>query len=160
MDTTRPLLTRVEYELYRRRLAELRRVRDADLPRLLRDARSFVASDAAEEIVQITADQAVANVRIAQLQALLREAAIVDDDRGAPGVVTLGSTVLVKYTRTGSTATYRVGAIADADGRRFVSARSPVGRALLGRRCGDVVSVELPTGAVEELLVLSVDGGR
>ncbi len=55
---------------------------------------------------------------------------------------------------------YRVGGIAGPDRGRFVSARSPVGQALLGRTAGDVVSVTLPTGATEELVILSVaDGG-
>lgn len=160
MQPTRPLLTRAEYEHCRRQLEDLRRIRDADLPRLLRDARTFVSSDAAEEIVHITVDHAVAGRRIAQLQALLRDAAVVEEGTGSDGVVAVGSTVLVKYVRTGATATYRVGGIADADAKRFVSARSPVGRALLDGACGDVVDVALPSGAVEQLLILSVDGGE
>ena len=40
------LLTRADYDQYRAHLEELRRVRDRDLPELLRDARGFVASDA------------------------------------------------------------------------------------------------------------------
>ena len=47
------LLTRADYDQYRAQLEELRRVRDRDLPELLRDARGFVASDAEEEIAQI-----------------------------------------------------------------------------------------------------------
>ena len=50
------LLTRADYEQYRAHLEELRRVRDRDLPELLRDARGFVASDAEEEMAQIRDD--------------------------------------------------------------------------------------------------------
>src|SRR5690242_10172361 len=47
---------------------------------------------------------------------------------------------------------------ADAAGgdARSVSARSPVGRALMGRRAGDVVSVDLPSGRVEALRIVAV----
>ena len=37
-----------------------------------------------------------------------------------------------------------------------MSARSPVGQALMGRRVGDVVAVELPTGRVEELRIVAI----
>ncbi len=153
---TRPLLTRAEHDLYRRQLAELRRIRDRDLPRLLRDARTFVASDAAEEIVQIGVDQAVADKRIAQLEALLHDATIVDDDGDDRGIVAVGRSVVVQYTRTGERRTFGIGGIAGADRERFVSARSPVGQALLGHAQGDLVSVTLPNGAEEELLIVSV----
>ena len=155
---TRPLLTRAEHDLYRRQLEELRRIRERDLPRLLRDARTFVASDAAEEIVQIGVDQAVADRRIAQLEALLHDAAVVDDDAPAGDVVALGRSVVVQYTRTGARMTFRIGGIAGGTRDQFVSARSPVGQALLGRARGDLVSVTLPAGNEEELLIVSVSG--
>jgi transcription elongation GreA/GreB family factor len=37
-----------------------------------------------------------------------------------------------------------------------VSVRSPVGRALMGRRAGDVVAIELPSGRVESLQIVAV----
>ena len=152
----RPLLTRAEHDLYRRQLEELRRIRRRDLPRLLRDARTFVASDAAEEIVQISVDQAVADKRIAQLEALLHDAAVVDDDGPDRDIVAIGRSVVVQYTRTRARRTFRIGGIACGDREQFVSARSPVGQALLGRAQRDLVSVTLPTGAEEELLIISV----
>jgi transcription elongation GreA/GreB family factor len=37
-----------------------------------------------------------------------------------------------------------------------VSARSPVGRSVMGRRAGDIVSVELPSGRVESLRIVAI----
>ena len=153
---TRPLLTRAEHDLYRRRLEELRRIRDRDLPRLLRDARTFVASDAVEEIVQIGVDQAVADKRIAQLEALLHEATIVDDDGDDRAIVAVGRSVVVQYTRTGDRRSFRIGGIAGAAGERLVSARSPVGQALLGHAQGHLVDVTLPSGVEQRLLIVAV----
>src|SRR5829696_10225854 len=70
------LLTRGDYEQYGAQLAELRRVRDHDLPELLRDARGFVASDAEEEIAQIRDDHVFVEARIAHLEAVLRDARV------------------------------------------------------------------------------------
>ncbi len=155
-SNARPLLTRAEHDLYRQQLDELYRIRTLDLPQLLREARTLVASDAAEEIVQISVDQTVADARIAQLESLLHDAAIVEGEGDAAGAVVLGSTVEVRYIHTGAVRSFRVGGIVGSDRHPVVSARSPVGQALLGRAVGDVVSVTLPSGSVEELVILSV----
>lgn len=147
-------LTRSDYELHRGRLEELRRVRDRDLPTLLRDARSFVASDAEEEMAQIRDDHIFVEARIAQLEDLLRDADVVTD--GAPDVVCLGRVVEVEYTRSGKLATYRIAGAGSAGAPRTVSAGSPVGQAVIGRAAGDVVSIELPSGRAEELRIVSV----
>jgi transcription elongation factor GreA len=156
IDGQRPLLTPEEYELYRAQLADLHRIRDRDLPELLRQARGFVANDAVEEISQIQEDQIVVDARIAQLESLLREARVITAREFADDVAAIGRTVTVRYRGTGTLATYHLRGSAGTDGRT-VSAGSPVGRALLGRLPGDAVSVELPGGRVEELEVLAVD---
>src|SRR3954469_5290870 len=86
------LLTRADYEQCRADLEELRRVRDRDLPELLRDARGFVASDADEEIGQIRDDHVFVEGRIAHLEALLLEARVMGDS-AAPDVAFPGRIV-------------------------------------------------------------------
>jgi transcription elongation factor GreA len=150
----RPLLTRQEHERCQTQLAELRRIRDRDLPELLRDARTFVASDAAEEIAQIQDDATVVEARIARLELLLSEATVVEHPESGAGI-SPGHIVTVHYTRLGKDVVYVLGA--DPVGEaRAVSMRSPVGQALLGRQVGDVLSFELPNGRVEQVRVLAV----
>ena len=151
------LLTRDDYEQYRAQLEELRRVRDRDLPDLLRDARSFVASDAEEEIAQIRDDHVFVDARIAHLEALLRDAHVVADGE-APDIALPGRVVDVEYTRTGKLATYRIAGTGSAGHPGSVSAGSPVGQGLIGRARGDLVSVELPNGRAEELRIVAVRG--
>jgi transcription elongation factor GreA len=153
--THRPLLTAEEHESYLEELNRLRNVRDRDLPGLLRDARTFVASDAAEEVIQIHEDQAVVNARIAQLTELLRSAIIAADD-GAPHIVSLGRSVQVEYAGSGKVVTYHVAGVPAHHSAPTVSAASPIGAALLGRSAGDLVAVELPSGRIENLRILSV----
>ena len=149
------LLTRAEYERHCGDLDELRRVRDRDLPELLRDARGFVASDAEEEIAQIREDHAFVEARIAHLEALLRHAEVIADG-AAVGVAFPGRTVDVEYTRSGKRATYRIAGAGGAGGPGTVSAGSPVGQRLIGSTSGDVVSVELPDGRAEEIRIIAV----
>jgi len=155
------LLTQADYELYRARLEELRRVRDRDLPELLRDARGFVASDAEEEIAQLRDDHVFVQSRIAQLEALLRDARVVSDTE-APGTAFPGRVVDVEYTSSGKRVTYVIAGAGASVRAGNVSAGSPVGQALIGRARGDRVWVELPNGRGEELRVVAVrryDGG-
>jgi transcription elongation factor GreA len=153
------LLTRADYERHRDHLEELRRVRDRDLPELLRDARGFVASDAEEEIAQIREDHRFVETRIAHIEALLRDAHVVADGE-APGIAFPGRVVEVEYVRSGKLATYRITGTGGPGGPAIVSAASPVGKALIGRAAGDVVAVELPGGRVEELRIVSVGRGE
>jgi transcription elongation factor GreA len=144
-----------EYAAYEHELVRLRAVRARDLPDRMRRARGFVSADVAEEIAHIQGDRAVIDARIARLEDVLCSA-IVLPEGPADGVVTLGYTVDVEYERTGRRASYRVNGIASGTEARSVSARSPVGRALMGRRAGHVVSVGLPSGRVESLRILAV----
>jgi transcription elongation factor GreA len=149
------LLGAAEFAAYEEELARLRGLRERKLPERLRAARGFVAADTAEEISHIQEEQTVMDARIARLEDLLCAATVIPDDL-ASDVATLGSTVEIQYRRTGRRAMYRLtGAASWSDGRG-VSARSPVGRALLGRRAGDTVSTELPGGRVEQLYVVAV----
>lgn len=157
-DLARLMLTSAEVEHFQRQLAGLREVREREIPELLRDARTFVASDAAEEIAQLRVDLTVVDARVARLEALLAYAEVVDDDGLASEVAALGRAVTVQYVRSGKLATFRLGATGTLPPEfRIVSARSPVGQALIGRTCGDTVAVELPGGHVERMRIVSVD---
>jgi transcription elongation factor GreA len=151
----RPLLRAAEYVAYEEELLHLRGFRDRELPERLREARGFVAADTAEEIAHIQEQRTVMDARIARLEDLLHAATVVPD--GAAGdLVTLGATVEVAYPRKRRRATYRLTGTASASDGRAVSARSPVGRALMGRRAGDVVAAHLPSGRIEQLEILGI----
>jgi transcription elongation GreA/GreB family factor len=74
------LLTPSEHAACVRRLAELRTIRDRDIPQLLREARQLVTSDADEEIVQLRDLLAFVTARIARLEQRLPATRIVTAD--------------------------------------------------------------------------------
>jgi transcription elongation factor GreA len=152
------LLTASERSAYERELWALVDERDRELPERLREARTYVAADAVEEIAQIQDDQAIADRRIARLQELLGNATTIPDAEGA-GVVSVGSVVTIEYVPSGRRATYRLTGRGSAGAQGSVSARSPVGRALMGRPVGAVVSAELPGRRRAELRIVDVDVG-
>jgi transcription elongation factor GreA len=149
------VLTADEYAACAEELARLKQIRERDLPDLLREARTFVASDAAEEMIQLHEDQAVVGARIERLEELLRAARVVED-QPVTNVVTLGRRVQVEYRRTGRLTTYRIAGLPAESGSHTVSAASPLGAALLGRSPGDLVKVELPRGRTEDIKIVDV----
>jgi hypothetical protein len=74
-----PILASDEHAAFVRRLEELRTIRDRDLPELLGEARTFVASDADEEILQIQNDLALVSASIERLEQLVRTARLVTE---------------------------------------------------------------------------------
>lgn len=94
--------------------------------------------------------QAHHEARIRELEAILKQAVIVDalaDNGGAKA--NLGSTVVIRNMSTGSTARYTLvgpNEVNTAQGR--ISVMSPVGKAVLERSPGEEVEVQAPAGAM------------
>jgi transcription elongation GreA/GreB family factor len=83
------------------------------------------------------------DTRIAEIDGRLREAAVAGPPR--TDKVGVGSTVTVRFADATET-TVQIGEVAEALDRTLVTADSPLGRALLGRRAGDTISYETPEG--------------
>ncbi len=86
--------------------------------------------------------------RIRELESMLRRAVIVGE-RGDGQRVQLGSTVEVRNLASGALMRYTIVGPAEADSKAGkISSASPVGRALLDRREGEEVEVEVPAGTL------------
>lgn len=101
-------------------------------------------------------EQSFLEGRIAAIEALLRDATVIEAPAAsAEGRIDLGSRVSVEEIGVpGEVTVYELVGTAEADpsaGR--LSNASPVGRALIGRRVGDLVAVRTPRGAVEYRIV-------
>jgi transcription elongation factor GreA len=91
-------------------------------------------------------DQAFLEGRIQEIEAILRQAVIIEKSRG--DVVNVGSTVTVQED-TFDPETYDLVGATEADPRNGkISNESPLGRALMGHRASDVVEVETPGGKI------------
>jgi transcription elongation factor GreA len=101
-------------------------------------------------------DQAFLEGRIQELEYLLHNAVIIEETSGPRETVDVGATVTVQEEGEEPETYYLVGA-KEADPRNGrISNESPIGRALLGRRAGDKVSVETP-GGVLKLKILKIE---
>ena len=118
------------------------------------EARSFGDLSENAEYDEARNEQAKNEARIKELDELIQHAVVVDDSEINSEIVGLGSNV--KVERNGTEIEYKIVGSNEADPfDNKISDMSPVGRALIGAKKGDTVSVEVPSGSVS-LKVLDV----
>ena len=88
--------------------------------------------------------------RIAELEDILLHVVIIDESEGASNAVSIGCTVTVVDLKTGrEMPPYKVVGSQEADPmHRAISEESPFGKALMGAKEGDEISVEAPVGII------------
>jgi transcription elongation factor GreA len=145
-------ITAAARQALERELAILRLEKQHEIPRRLRLAREFGDTANNDEHQAIREDEAVLAARIARLEDILMRATVVDD-APADDSVAIGSRVAVVDLVTGERLEYEIDGAHGPRRQGTVSVLSPVGRALLGRRPGERVMVELPNGRRRELEV-------
>lgn len=136
-------------------LARLRDEREREIPARLRIAREFGDTANNDEHLAIREEEAVLAARVARLEDLLRRAVVVDQ-AAAYDSVAIGSHVSAVDVDTGEALDYLIDGAHGARQPGTVSAVSPIGRALLGRRPGDRVFVALPGGRTRKLKVREI----
>ena len=90
-------------------------------------------------------EQAVVEARIREIEVILENANIIQD--GGKDVVSIGTTVTLKYEGDDDEEEYKIVGSQEADPMlNRISNESPIAKAILGSKTGDVVEVESPTG--------------
>ena len=87
---------------------------------------------------------------------MLRNATIVDESEIPSDVVSVGSKVRVKDYEFDEEVEYTIVGSAEADPMSYkISNESPVGKALIGKKVGDIVEVAVP-GGVNKFEILEI----
>lgn len=143
-------------------LEHLKTVKRAEIAQAIKKARSFGDLSENSEYDEAKNEQAMVESRIAELENMLKVAVVLNKDQIQRDVVSLGTSVKVKIMEDGTeeTALFQIVGSAEAnpmEGR--ISDESPVGKALVGHRCGDKVNVETAYGVtVYEILAVDMTG--
>lgn len=121
-----------------------------DVAEKIKVARSFGDLSENSEYDEAKNEQAKIEARIADLEAMLKNAVMVEAADSSSGVVGIGSRVKVLDVEFDEEVIYQVVGSAEADpmnGR--ISDESPVGKALIGHAAGEEVSAETPGGELK-----------
>jgi transcription elongation factor GreA len=130
----------------RAELSELTGPRREELAQRLRSAIQMGDLSENADYHKAKEDQAFLEGRIQELEAVLRTAVIVEKTQS--DVVAVGSTVTVQEDNFSPETYYIVGA-KEADSRNNkISNESPIGKALMDHKVGDVVEAETPGGKI------------
>jgi len=106
------------------------------------------------DYIQGKEEQGFLEGRIQEIQYKLRNASIISRSGPGDGRVGLGSEVVVTEVGYDDKETFRLVGPTEADpGNGRISHESPMGRALMGHKKGDKVSVEAPAGSIRFKIV-------
>lgn len=95
-------------------------------------------------------EQAEVEMKIVKLEKMLKSAIVIDEDEISTDIVSMGIKVKVFDVDMEEEETYTLVGSEEADPmQNKISDESPVGRALLGAKVGDVVTVNAPNGDFE-----------
>lgn len=142
-------LTREGLERLEKELEHLRNVRRPEVAERIHAAKELASTQNNAEYEQAKNEQAFVEGRIITLERLLQNATVIDQEAAHhANRVQLGSKVSVEAD-DGKTVEYTIVGPAEAQPTAgLISNESPVGQALLGKRVGDQVQVQVPRGLV------------
>jgi transcription elongation factor GreA len=142
-------LKRLEAEL-----EQLKSVRRREVAERIRQARQFGDITENSEYDSAKNEQAFIEGRIITLEKILRNARIIDMATGGNDTVRIGSKVQIKDLQSGTIDEYTIVGSTEADPlSNRISNESPVGKAVLGQKAGQVVSVAAPIGILKYQIV-------
>lgn len=137
-------------------LEELKTVRRKDVAEKIKVARGFGDLSENSEYDEAKNEQAFIESRIAQLEAMLKNARVIDNDELNLDTVSVGTHVKIE-DEDGEVEEYDITGSTEADPLNGkISDESPVGHALLGKAVGEKAEVLLPSGQTVEYEVLAI----
>jgi transcription elongation factor GreA len=139
------LLTKDGFTALENELKELQKV---TLPAIkVRMANAREDGDLSENNAWITAkeEMEISRMRMTEVKSMLKTAVLVSDPTKKSDSVRLGDTVTVKMAS--STVTVKLVPTLEADPMAGkLSAESPIGKAVIGKKVGDIVEIVTPNG--------------
>ena len=152
------ILTPEGLEELKARIEHLSTQRRMEVAERIKEARAFGDISENSEYDDAKHEQALLEKQIAELEEKLRSATVIDEESVSTDVVGVGTLVHVKDQQTDKSVKYRIVGSAEANpSENKLSNESPVGKALLGRKRNEIVSVPLPRGGTRELKITKIE---
>lgn len=130
-------------------LETLKSVKRHEVSERIKTAREFGDISENSEYEDAKNEQAFVEGRIQTIEKMLRQAKVVDNHNVDPNAVHIGSLVTIKDLEEDAEEQYTLVGAAEADpNKNHISNESPVGKALMGARVGQVVEVTAPVGKI------------
>jgi transcription elongation factor GreA len=144
------ILTAEGYKKLHQEIDRLRGEKRREVAERIRVAREFGDISENAEYDDAKNEQAMLEHKIAQLEDRLLTARVITKKEISKDAVSIGSRVRLRDLQAGKTFEYHIVGSAEANpAENKLSNESPVGKAILGHKKGDVVEVTAPRGALK-----------
>ena len=125
-------------------------VRRAEVAQKLKEARSFGDLSENAEYDEAKNEQGILEATIAEMENTLANAEVVDDDSISTNEVGVGSTIEIKRVDKDKTEKFKIVGTTEANpAEGKISDDSPIGKAAIKKKVGDVFTVEAPVGELQ-----------
>ena len=147
-------LTRERLEALENELQYLRTTREREVAELIKEARSFGDLSENSEYDEAKNQQAQLYGRIAEVENILANAVVIEETDLETGCVGMNSRITIRDVEFDEVETYSIVGSQEANpAEGKISDDSPIGRAAIGKKAGDMLQVEAPGGVFQyELL--------
>jgi transcription elongation factor GreA len=140
------------------RIQYLRGERRREVAERIKEARDFGDITENSEYDDAKNEQAMLEKQISDLEDKLASARVIDEKDVDTDVVSVGATVHVKDQKTEKSTKFKIVGSAEANpAEQRLSNESPVGRALLGHKRGETVTVPVPRGPARKLKITKIE---
>lgn len=132
-------------------------VRRGEVAQKLKEARSFGDLSENAEYDEAKNEQAILEARINELQNIIENSVVVDDDDISVDEISVGSIMKIRDLEFDEVETLQIVGSTESDhDNGKISDDSPIGKAALKKKVGDVFEVEAPAGLLKfEVLEIS-----
>jgi transcription elongation factor GreA len=139
-------------------IEHLSTVKRREVAERIKEAREFGDITENSEYDDAKNEQALLEQRIAQLEERLRRSIVIDAKGLDTGSVSVGVLVHVKDQKSGESRKFQIVGPAEANPtEQKLSNESPIGKALLGHKRGDVVTIDVPRGPKKKLKITKIE---
>ncbi|MBN2259333.1 MAG: transcription elongation factor GreA [Clostridiales bacterium] len=149
MNTNEVLITREGLDKIKVELEYLKVEKRLDIAEKIKTAREFGDISENSEYDEAKNEQAEIEARIIKLENIVKFAKIIEENSKNKDIIAVGSKVTVLDVEYNEEETYSIVGTTEADPyEKKISNISPVGSALIGKKVGEVIEVQVPTGTL------------
>ncbi len=151
-DTKEIYVTTTGLEEMKSELDNLIQVKRPEVIKALKEARALGDLSENAEYDAARQEQAQTEARIKELESMIEHAVVIENVD--TNEVSIGTRVTIEYVGDDDTEEYSIVGVKEADPfNNKISNESPIARAILGKKIGDIVSVDSPNGKYDVKVV-------
>ena len=150
MEAKKNILTYEGLKKYEEELQELKVVKRREVAEKIKEAREQGDLSENAEYDAAKDEQRDIEARIEELEKILKNAEVVDEDEVDLEKINIGCKVKILDIEYNEECEYKIVGSTEANSLKGkISNESPVGKALIGKKQGDVITVETPAGSLQ-----------